>query len=242
MNNKTNMVLLLIIFITGCSPKKADSVMLLKDKKDTTNTEKIIRISTVDTIEKKPALIKVLIDAYAKIGYKVELVLLPSQRSIEENLANPNIDAEFARARGAADALPNCIIVPVSLLKTQSVCFIKDKSIKIETLDDLKKYSVGTIRGFPVVEKAMEKYSPKILTTTEQAMKMLNENRVQVVVVIKALGKLTIEGLKLENISITGPPVTEHKIYHYINKRHKNLVPSLTKALSELTGNEIEKD
>lgn len=242
MKNKIIVIILFFIFTFGCSPRKTDSQTPLKDQKDKTQTEKTIRISTVDTIKKKPALIKVLVDAYAKIGYKAELVLLPSQRSIEENLANPNIDAEFARARGAAEALPNCIMVPVSLLKTQSVCFVKDKSIKVETVDDLKKYSVCTVRGFPVVEKSMEKYSPQFVTTTEQAMKMLNENRVQVVVVIKTVGELTIEGLKLENISITGPPVTEHKIYHFINKRHKDLVPLLAKALSELTGNEIEKD
>lgn len=233
---------ILILTFCGCSPRQTETKESSLKQTERAESGKVFKISTVHAIKNNPKLEKLVRDAYEKIGYQVELVLLPSQRSLEENQSNPEIDAEFARARGAAQSLPQCLIVPVAIHHTKSVCFVKDKNLKIENLEDLKKYSVCTVRGFPVVEEAMEIYSPQVVTTTVQAMKMLNEGRVQVVVVIQTVGDFTLQELKLEGITITGPPVTEHKLYHFINKRHKSLIPDLAKALSELSGNEIEKD
>ncbi|MCM8528839.1 MAG: transporter substrate-binding domain-containing protein [Lentisphaeraceae bacterium] len=242
MNKLLIYFLSLVCIFTSCKPREDANTTSQPDSSEQTSRDRLIKISTVKTAEEITELITLIKSAYAKVGYKTELIFLPSQRSLEENQTNPDIDAELGRAKAAASMLPESIRIPVPVFKTESSCFVKDKSIKIESVADLSKYTVCTIRGFPIVENAVKDFSPQVVTTIDQAMRVLNEGRVQIVVAVKILGEHALKNLQINDIFIAGPPVTEHKIYHYINKRHKALVPGLTKALSELSGNAVEKD
>ena len=74
-----------------------------------------------------------------------------------------------------------------------------------------------------------------------KALTFLEHERTDIVVLIIKIGLQALQEMNSSGIKVLEPPIDSLAVYHFINEKHKDLVPALTRALSEVTGREIEK-
>ena len=227
--------LLIILFsfltVTGCKEE-------LKEKKTKSTTaeiqpseNKLTFTAASDAKTVQPVLDKIKL-AYKKIGYEIEIFQVPADRSIKESLENNRIDGELFRSNLIEDKLQGLIRVPVPIFNLKCIPYAKDQNIKINNLEDLKKYTFVTITGHIAIEDILSNIKHKSVTRAEQAINMVNEDHVQVALLIDVLAVNAIEKNNFD-ISPVGPPIIESQLFHYINEKHKTLLPRLTEALGE---------
>jgi polar amino acid transport system substrate-binding protein len=87
------------------------------------------------------------------------------------------------------------------------------------------------MRGFKLIEDRTQGLKTENVDTIDQTFLMLNLGRVDVVVQEQSAGMQSIHRLKLSGITVLDPPLEEIPVYHYLNKKHSNLLPRITKKL-----------
>ncbi len=175
----------------------------------------------------------VLRQAYANLGYSFELVSYPMLRALKSS-NDGVVDGELMRIAGIEKEYPNLIMVPEPLVIVQGVAFTKRKDIKVRGFESLRPYRVAYQRGIKFAEYGTEGMDRVALTSHERAFALLDAGRVDVVV------SSLIEGLRVlaehdyEGVFALEPSLTEQKLYHYLHKRHVELVPSITNSIRRL--------
>lgn len=175
----------------------------------------------------------VLIEAYARINIPISIVFTPAERSLR--LANRGIvDGEIFRKRGIDDIYTNLIRLPVPINTIEIVAFVKNKNLKITNWGDLRPYRVGIRRGIKVLESATAGMTVVSVSRVEQLLKMLEKDRLDVVVVSKVLANKSFESSPPNNIYMLNTPLAKVELYHYIHKKHIKLVPAISKVLKDM--------
>lgn len=232
--------LFLILF---CACSKAPNEQASKESKPALNSsEKIIRLSTIANVKGLDQLISTIQKAYTKIGYKVEIVQMPAVRAIKESNSGELVDGEVARTMFAQKFMTKQIRIPVSLGKIDISAFVKNKDLKIDGWKSLKGHNITSVRGYWIIQNNLQHIShlSEVVDATK-ALTFLKHDRTDVVVLLKKVGIQTINSLNYTDIKVLEPPIESMHIYHFINEKHKDLVPALTQAFSEVTGNKVEQ-
>ena len=224
-------LLLVSLTVTGCKEEPKVQKTENKPVKMQTSVNKLTFTAASDAKTVQPILDKIKL-AYRKIGYEIEILKIPADRSLKESLENEGIDGELFRSNLIEDKLQGLIRVPVPLFNLRCIPYAKDKNINIKNLEDLKKYTFVTIAGHVAIEDKISNIEHKSVTQAEQAIKMVNEDHVQVALIIDVLAVNAIKDNNFD-ISAVGPPIIESQLFHYINEKHKTLLPKLTEALGE---------
>ena len=181
---------------------------------------------------------RILTEAYNKIGVTIETRELPSERSLR--LADTGkIDGELFRGENAITpkTAPNLVKIPVPIAYGQLVVFTKDKSFEVTGWDSLAPYKIGTLIGLKEAEEKTQEMKVEKSVEPDALFKKLDAGRNDVLVLPKDLGLMIIKQLNLPGgkaIRILEPPLQEDKLYHYINKKHKDLIPKITRILQQM--------
>ncbi len=176
----------------------------------------------------------ILTEAYSRIGQTVEFRCLPQLRDLEE-VNTGKIDATMFRFPFVVKKYANLVQVPVPLLKLSYVAMSLKPGIRVNSWGDLNQYKVGILRGsISSVALAEQKgIEVHLVNHHNSAFKMLEEGRLDVLVVDHTLGMLSAQALVKEKVH-TSKPLYEHYSYHYVNKKHEALVPALSVAFKEM--------
>ena len=205
--------------------------------------ERIINLSTIANVSGYEDIVDAVKKAYEKIGFKVKIHEMPAQRSLHESNSGEAIDGELARAVFAEQFMKTQIRVPVRLTTIEASVFVKDLDIEIKGWESIKGYRTTSVRGYMILKKHMENLSQLTeVADTKQALSFLDNNRADLAVLVKKIGLKTLESLNFKDIKVLEPAIEHIPVYHYIHEKNKDLLPAITKALSEVTGNAIEKD
>ncbi|WP_319522664.1 hypothetical protein [uncultured Desulfosarcina sp.] len=94
---------------------------------------------------------KVLIEAYADIGYKVSITILPTERAIRESNMG-RYDGEVMRIKGHEKNYPNLVMVPVPINRIEITVFTRDLEFEVTGWKDLGPYSIAYERGVKLIE------------------------------------------------------------------------------------------
>ena len=101
-------------------------------------------------------------EAFRRIGEKVKIVWLPSERALIN--ANSGIDdGDFVRVAGIEKEYHNLVMVPEKLCEFEFAAFAKSSAIKVSGWESLKRYNVGIPRGAVALEEKM----PAVRSLTE---------------------------------------------------------------------------
>ena len=170
---------------------------------------------------------------FQSINVKAKTVLLPSQRSLIN--ANQGVDdGNIARIKGLEKKFPNLIRVPEKIIDFDFVAFTKNNNLKVKSWDDLIDYNVSYINGWKFFEKKVVKYKSLVKTkNAKQLFELVKNNRVDVALYDLWSGLWWINKNN-KNISYLKPPIDSVKLYLYVNKKHKKLVPKLAAALEKM--------
>ena len=177
--------------------------------------------------------LRVLKEAYKKIGIDVTYLPLPGERALRSSNAG-QVDGEVFRIANVEKRYKNLVVVPTAINVLQGIAFTKNKDFPIKGWESLKPYKIGIQVGIKFAERGTQGMQRIMVDTNEQLFKMLHSERVDVIVVAYANGLQALNRLKLSGIRSLHPAIQEYPLYHYLHKRHQSLVPKLNTVFREM--------
>jgi len=186
----------------------------------------------------------VLVEATNRMGnISITLEALPAERSLA--LANQGInDGECCRIPSLiTHEYENLIPIDISFYNARFSAFSKQKNIS--SFDDLKPFSVGTVKGWKIAVTKIKEVKPRemyIVTTPDQLFQMLQQDRIDYGVVGYLSGLQSIVNVQATDVQAIEPPLIEKPLYLLLHKKHNDLIPLFNKTLRDmLTDGSIDK-
>ena len=171
-------------------------------------------------------------EAYSRIGISIEFRQLPGERAIVDT--NKGVtDAELFRIDKINLRYPNLIQIPVSYIPDEVAVFSK-MDIKVDGWQSLTEYSTAVRRGDKFIEdktRDMERY---FVTQDLHLFRMLESDRVQVVVASRWDGLEYIRDIGSTTIKALSPSLVTNPLYHYLHNKHAEVVPLLADAIQSM--------
>jgi polar amino acid transport system substrate-binding protein len=175
----------------------------------------------------------VLIEAYKRINYHIKFVKLPAERSlIESDLGR--VDGEVNRVAGIDKKYTNLIMIPVPVNYLDGVVFTKKHVFLIEGWESLKPYSIAIRTGTKFAEKGTNGMNVVKFVSNDKIFDMVSKGKYDVCVSSLLSGLHQIKTKNLLGINVLKPPVVTLKLYHYLHKKNKNLVPGIRDSLLKM--------
>lgn len=180
-------------------------------------------------------------DAYVEIGRVPHFVSSPPRRSLML-AGNGLLDAEMFRVAAVEELYPDLIRVNVPLYQIQGIVYGKNPDLPIFACQDLRDYRVGVVRGVVIMENCAEGAQAVVQApSTAQLAKLLDQDRIDLILVERAMGELQIAPLVGRDVVALKAPLLSAPIYHYLHRKNAALKEPLERALRRLhAGGDIE--
>ncbi len=198
----------------------------------------------ISTFKKYPLSLtvsEIVKSAYAKLGVEVEVRYLPGKRSLHYSNTG-HADGELFRIQGIDHIYPNLVRIPVAIMELETIAYAKRTDIVIDGWASLTPYKIGFLRGFRKAEdntQGMHVYSAEKMSSL---FNLLVNGRVDLVIESRIGGKNSLDSKAYAAVMPLEPPITKFKIFHYVHRENKSLVPGLTKVLREMEASgELQK-
>ncbi len=185
---------------------------------------------------------KILMIAYERLAIPIEIVQMPGKRALRESSAG-RIDGEIHRVLSIGKEYPTLIRVPTPINYIEPTVFSKNERFVVTECLDLKNFRVGIVRGVKHAETCAQGIKRvQIVGDSNLLMRILDKDRVDLVITAKINGILQLKKLKINYIYPISPSLSKNPVYHYLNEKHRDLVPRIDKIFQEMqeTG-ELEK-
>lgn len=175
----------------------------------------------------------VLTEAYQQLGITLTTEEKPAERALVD--ANEGVvDGDLIRKTGIEEQYPNLIMVPVSVTSVEWMAFTKQVQFAVQGWESLKPYLIAFELGLKVMEENTAGMNRIMRTSTEQVFQLLDRERVEVAVAVREDGLVAMKRLGLSGITMLEPPLERTPLYHYLHKKHAQLVPKLTEVLQKM--------
>jgi len=172
-------------------------------------------------------------EAYRRLGIHLVVHKLPGERTLL--YANDGtMDGELYRKMGMEQEYPNLVIVPVPLQVYEIVIFSHGKSFVVSGWESLRPYTLGFKRGIKIVQEKTRGMRVEAVPTLPQAFEKMMMGRTDLVLGNRSSGMAVIKALNLDGVTVLEPPLASFPVFHYLNKKHEDLVPRLTLVLREM--------
>lgn len=201
---------------------------------NTVPPKNMLVIGTMQEVDTSHATYRFIEAAYRSIGYRISLLSMPYARSFYESNRGEILDGELARTEDFSLKAPDMIRIPVPIEKVAATVFSNDPSFTPKSWEDLRGKRIDIMEGTDIILGRLGDMPATSVTTLEQAFLRLESGRTDTVIVPGEIGQKVLDSLNLENIYRVSPDLEAWLVYHYIHKRHEELVEPLTTALSEV--------
>lgn len=210
------------------------SFMLMLTITNVKADETSMRIATAENAAAFPEVINIISNAYAELGYQIDLVPMPAKRSLRQANQSQDIDSELARTKLVTPLLTNYLRIPVAITQINIAAFVVRDDIEIIGWQSLQAYNVGGVRGHLLLEKQLGNYTNILFfNSANQAFSMLSRGRVDVIVLPQTMGEYVVKQNLLSQIKMSSPALDHVPLYHYLHKKHHAIAGKLTQALSK---------
>ncbi len=173
-----------------------------------------------------------LTEAYRRVGQPITLKAFPPGRSVE--LANRGeVDAEAARVPDAMDRMTGLIVVPEPLGLGDTFAYTTGRDIPIEGWESLRGYRLCVMLGDLITMRRTEGMTREVAHDGTSQFRMLASGRCEVAISDGAAW-LVIDRQHLGRFRMMDRPIQSAPIYHYVNRRHAELVTPLALAFKTL--------
>lgn len=178
----------------------------------------------------------VLAEAYDRLGIKITIKELPGLRALI--YANEGLtDGELFRAKGIENEYKNLIRIQVPINIVESVVVTKSLFFNVYGWKSIKQYRIGIQSGITFIESrisSIEGLKVIRVKNSSQLLRMLENDRIDIVVAPRISALLSLADLKSKTITILEPPLEVMPLFHYLNKKHQSLVPELENVLQKM--------
>jgi len=197
------------------------------------SSDKLVFTSVKNSGFSKFAL-EVMSIAYLNIGIKISIKPLPGTRALVVSNKGKDVDGELFRISGIEKKYTNLIPVKVALHESKWVIYTKNKEFKVNGWQSLKPYKIGIRRGIVTTKNGTQGMQTVMVNNNEQLFKMLDSNRVDVIIISEFNGKKYYNKDKYKDIKLLDTPVSVIPVYHFLHKKNKHLIPKITQAMETL--------
>ncbi len=202
----------------------------------------VLRLARIENIPDQFVGGEILKEVYRRLGIRVELVDLPALRALVES-SKGEVDGEVQRNINVQRQYPTLIMLRPAINYIEPSVFTANRRFPVRGWDSIREYRVGIVRGVGTSEDGT-RGMPHVLAVTslDQLMQALAAGRVDVAVSDAFSGLASVRKLGLDgNIVLLTPPLQRNDIYHFLNEKHRDLVPRVEAVLSEMqAGGELE--
>lgn len=178
----------------------------------------------------------VLQQAYDTLGYDIKTVEYPNVRSLL--MADSGVvDGELSRISGLQNKFENLIEVPTPVNSLKLVVFGKSINGVSVTLEQLKETKLSCVRGVKIIESivAREKLTCTYFNHVDQAIQVVDRDRLKWALLPQINGKSAIRELELKDIQEVSLPLDSKTLHHYLHLNNRELIAPLEQVLTEMT-------
>ena len=192
--------------------------------------------STIEGGSVAPIVTSILTSAYAELGIDVEFKFYPPSRGVL--IADAGLyDGEAFRGMDFIGEDTNLLPVMVVIIEVDWWVYAKDIQFEVDGYKSLATYSVSSRRGILAADNILQYARKKqMLNTFEQTLLTLDAGRVDLAIIPAGVA-LAILKNKPMDIYPLSPPIRVDKLYHFLHKKHKKLIPRITQVLKRMETN-----
>ncbi|WP_071544624.1 substrate-binding periplasmic protein [Pseudodesulfovibrio hydrargyri] len=174
------------------------------------------------------ASLKVLKEAYRRIGVEITGKRLPAARSLEM-AENGQVDGEVNRIEAIEEQYPRLMRIDVPVNRLEGVVMTCDTSLEHVTLEAIRNLHLGIKIGNRYAEM-LTKGMPSVtrLPHEKKLMTLLLEGRLDALLVDRAWAEAEMAKPGMGCLRVNEPPLVIVPLYHYLNRSHAALVPLIT--------------
>jgi len=183
---------------------------------------------------------RVLRVVYKNIGVEVQFMKLPGRRALLFSNSGKT-DGEVFRIENVGSQYTNLIKVPTSYMSSRGFAYSVGNR-KISTWGELRDLRVGIQRGIIWSKNKSKGINVTYFESNSDLLQRLLDGGIDIAVAGEySFGRVIEENGTTQVIS-RGEPLIIQNLFHYLNKKHKKLIPVLDVELSRLLSNgEIDR-
>ncbi len=173
-------------------------------------------------------------EVFKRAGYEINILRMPAARALHD-LDNGITDADLVRIRKIDTVYPNIRVVPEKIIDFDFVAISKNLDFKADGWASLKPYEVGIVSGWRILEMNVKSnISVTRVEDTRQLIKILDNDRVDLVVSERWQAQQAIKSLAINSLTIHQPPIKTNELFLVVHKRHEKLIPKLTSIIKSM--------
>ncbi|WP_281557636.1 transporter substrate-binding domain-containing protein [Thalassomonas sp. RHCl1] len=172
-----------------------------------------------------------IIPAYQALGINAVMVDLPGRRALFASNSGKT-DAELCRIDNISQHYPNLVKVEPALQHLTIVALSIKALPQVKTMADLKAYKLGSQRGMKAAENYFRQGFIHYVNNYQQVIQLLDDGLIDYAILPLEAIKRHQQANYRKDFFIHQPPLFQHKLYHYIHKRHQHLVAALALEIS----------
>lgn len=195
----------------------------------------VLRIARIANVPDQQVGAEILTVAYGKLGIQLQFIDGPAKRSLLES-SDGRLDGEVQRVLDVQNEYPTLLPIQVPINYIEPMAFTKRANFPVTSWDSLHPYKIGIVRGVGSSERGtagMPQVEPT--STMDQMMLLLNADRIDVAVNDLFSGVFVLRRLGLLDVIHPLFPALQHiELYHFLNERHRALVPQIEATLRQM--------
>jgi ABC-type amino acid transport substrate-binding protein len=199
------------------------------------HAQSVIRLARIADIPDQYVGGEMLRAVYARLNIKLEFADVPGKRALALSSAG-ELDGEIQRIGTLSKEYPTLLRVSPPINYIEPSVFTSRLHFDVQGWDSIKDYSIGIVRGVGSSEAGTRGMAHVTQTASlENLIQMLDADRFDVIVSDLFSGLVAVRKLNLQaRVYALSPPLERIYIYHYLNERHRDLVPRVGKVIEEL--------
>ena len=176
----------------------------------------------------------VLKAAYAKIGITVEGRALPSARALTESDAG-RTDGEVHRIKAVEASHANLMRINVPINQVEGLAITCGGPVETSSLESIWNHRIGIKRGTRYAER-LTKDMPNVISKTheDKLMQLLRAGRLDIVIGDRPWALSLLREKINACVVINDPPLVVVPLFHYLYRKHADLVPRIRQVLQEM--------
>jgi polar amino acid transport system substrate-binding protein len=189
------------------------------------------RISAPEFAESE-AIFRLLKEVYGRLGHDVERVVRPAKRSLFE-VNSGTSDAEMSRVIGAESEFPNLVRVTEPVLALSfSAIVAADSKHWLSSWEEIEKLRIAYPGGYRILDSRTRDMDATTARGPDAVARMVDGGRVDVgILVTSHAHKFASE---MAGVSVLDPPIEVVTLYHYLNVKHRRMIPEMEEILIQL--------
>jgi polar amino acid transport system substrate-binding protein len=178
---------------------------------------------------------EILKAVYARLHITVEFVDVEAQRALALSSAG-DVDGEIQRVGNLSEKYPTLIKLSPPINYIEPAVFTTGLTFDVNGWDSIKSHTIGIVRGVGSSEAGTRGMADvQKATSLEDLVRMLDRGRFDLLVTDLFSGRIEVKKQHLDaRIRPLLPPLERIYVYHYLNERHRDLVPKVEAVLRDM--------